>query len=201
MKLNRREKLLIIVFSASIVMYFGIKLVPSFLSKSITVKEKYDEMYATYDDMFQNIKMKDIYEERRKKLQTEISDMNIPSDIRQEKIIEVLYKNLSSCGIKIVNINFSDVIPVDMSTSPEAILESGYNDEKVYDGENEGASILSMLVDIEFSSNYESVLNLIDKLQECDGNMAITNIHIIKQDYNNVYVNMDVRFYAVPTMY
>lgn len=210
MKLSKREKLFLFVLLVSIVIYAGNKYIPTLLSSKNHVNEDYNKICDVYSNMIQNIKMKELYEEKRRELLVEINSMNMLSDIKQENILEILYRHLSSCGVEIININFSEVTPLEINSADnEVLIESSAENQTVNTisnsnsnlNINERLSTLTTLVDIEFRSSYEQVLTLIDELKENKNNMAITNIHLIKSDYNNIYGVMSVRFYAILKQY
>lgn len=210
MKLSKREKLFLLVLLVSIVIYAGNKYIPTLLSSKNHVNEDYNKICDVYSNMIQNIGMKELYEEKRRELLVEINSMNMLSDIKQENILEILYKHLSSCGVEIININFSEVTPLEINSADnEVLIESSAENQTVNTisnsnsnlNINEQLSTLTTLVDIEFRSSYERVLTLIDELKENKNDMAITNIHLIKSDYNNIYGVMSVRFYAILKQY
>jgi hypothetical protein len=210
MRISKREKLFIIIFLISIIVYLGDRFLPTIISKKLSINEDYTQIKEMYDCMALNISLKDFYEWERLKLMFEVRDFNMLSDIKQEDIIEILNKNLASSGIEIVNINFSEVFLTGVNTLENELLVESNSDGYVSndnldlnksESENDQLSVLTMLVNVEFKSSYENVLTLIDKLHKNQYDIAITNIHIVKSDYNKVYGVVDINFYAIPLNY
>lgn len=198
MKISSREKFFIIVLSISIIAFIGNKFVPIILINKGSVRENYNKTKEIYDNMSQNIKMKNLYEERKNKFLVEINSLSILSDIKQEDILKTLYQSLSSCGIEIVSISFSNVFATSIDNSSNELVSESKMDNTEY--ENNQLPMVSMFINIEFKSSYDKILALIDKLQENNYDIAITNIHIIKSrsDSSNNHCVMDLNFYAIP---
>lgn len=196
MKINKREKFFILVLLISVIIFIGNKFVPIIIVNRVSIREDYNKTKEIYDNMSRNIRMKNFYEEQKKKLLVEVSELNIFSDIRQENILEILYKSFSSCRIEIVSISFSNVIATSIDIASNEIVSESKMDNT--DFQNDQLPMVSMIVNIEFKSSYEKILDLIDKLQENNYDIAITNIHIIKSNFNDNHCFMDVSFYAIP---
>jgi len=196
MKLSKREKYFILVLLISIIVLIFSKLAPLITVNKNSTKENYIKTKEIYVNMSQNINMLNYYEDEKVKLKTEIAEISVLPEIKQENIIEILYKNLSSCGIEITSLNFSEPMLTlfDISTN-EMVSESQIdNNEK----NNNELSVLTMIVNVEFKTNYTNILEFIDKLKDNNFDIAITNIHIIKSDFNKVQGIVDVNFYAIP---
>ncbi len=196
MKINKREKLFIFVLLILIIIFIVDKLMPIITSKRTSISENYNKTKEIYDSMSQNIRMKNFYEKEKEKLLAEVSELNSFSDIKQENIIEILYNSLSTCGIEIISINFSNIF----TTSIDILSNETVSESKMDNVNNEmnQLPVKSMIINIEFKSSYEKILALIDKLQENNCDIAITNIHITKFNFNDNYCVMDVIFYAIP---
>jgi len=196
MKLSRREKCFVLVLIISIIVFVFSKFILLIISNNISIKEDYIKTKEIYVNMSRNINMVNYYEDKKNKLQSEITEISVPTDIKQVNMIKILYKNLYSCGIDIISLNFSEPLLTlfDISTN-EMLLESPIDDNEK---NNNQLSLLTMIVNVEFKSNYENILNLIDELQDNKNNISITNIHIIKSDFDKVQGIMDISFYAIP---
>lgn len=199
MKINKREKFFILVFLISIIIFIGNKFIPTIIINRASIIEDYNKTKEAYDNMSQNIRMKNFYEDQKERLLVEVSELKFFSDINQDNIIEILYQGLSLCGIEIISISFSNVITTSIDIlSNETVPESKMDNTDI--GNNQ-LPVLSIIINIEFKTSYKKFLALIDKLQENNYNIAITKIHIIKSDINNVHSFMDISFYAIPLNY
>lgn len=199
MKINKRERLLIYIFFILVFIYFGNKFAPEIFLKSKLRNNNYKNISQIYEGMLQNFEINNLWEERKQEILGEIDDLNVLCDIKQEQIIEILYKYLLSNSIEIIDINFSEAFPVSRNTTMnENLVETEEYYQSINNSEPNKLSALTMLVDIEFKSSYENMLSLIDGLQSHSIDMAITNIHVIKCDKDIVYGVMDINFYAIP---
>lgn len=115
MKLSKRERVLILVLIIVSLIYAGSKLMSS---KNIfdleTLKSESSQKNDIYNTMSNNILLKSKYEEKLLTLNNEIYNLNVISDITQEKAIVFLNNYFSKFNIDANNISFTDevVIPI-----------------------------------------------------------------------------------------
>lgn len=226
MKLSSREKVLILILIIAVAGYFGFKYAP--LDKMFNLeplKEEHSQKKLAYDTMSQNIVLKGTFEEKSAALTDEINNLNVVSDLQQEKIIVFLNNYFAKNNIDASNLNFTDasVIPMshvpgpgepkELSTIEEMMndinetSQPGENTENS-EGSNEGAegssdaqqpstSARRISANITFESTYEDMLNFIDSIQNNPVDISVTNINTLSPGGDILQGNMTMNFYQI----
>lgn len=227
MKLSNREKVLIGILIIVVVAYFGFKYIPSSsLFNLDTLKEEYIVKSNDYNNMSQNIVSRTKYEENVQTLTEEINNLNVVSDLQQEKLIVFLNNYFANNNIDANNISFTDAVLVPVSTAltvsePETLssFETIINDingvsqpvETSTEGskaETEGkstgstekpsSSVRSISANVTFTSSYENMIKLIDDIQNNPVDISITNISTVSTENNILQGTINLNFYEVP---
>ncbi|GEM_PF-858920 len=158
----------------------------NWLSKFNSTIEKHIEISHAYDNMLQNFKTYDSLEKRKSSLLDEINRINMETGILQEEIISNLYGHCSENNIIITKINFSETVPV------------YFDNEENSNEDNKDKTAVTVRVTIEFKSNFDDMLELIDDIKNDDRDIAVTNMRLLSLDDNDVIGIMDLNFYAIP---
>lgn len=228
MKLSNREKVLILILIITVLGYFGIKFLPSSdLFNLEALREEYNTKNNEYNFMSQNIILKTKYEENLKSLAEEIDNLEVISDLDQEKLIVFLNNYFSENNIDANNINFTDAEVVPMNhiatlteiktlSSFEKIIndingttvkeESTKNEEdnqvigsELTDNTQQSSlSVRSIMVNITFESTYNDIIKFIDAIQNNHVDMSINNINIVSTGGDILQGTMIMTFYEVP---
>lgn len=193
MKVSDRMKIFIIVSFICLVICVVTIFTTKLLYTFTVAKDEYDQMYIRYDNMYKNFMTNKYYKEMEQKLLDEKYNLNVLTYVKQEEIIKILHGNLSSCGINLIKFNFSEVLPLSLNNPIDGTSDTIEEAE-----ENTLPEIVMMNVNIEFNCNYENILKLIDKLQNNNIDMSITNMRTTFYEEDIVFVVMDIAFYAVP---
>jgi len=189
MKLSNKVRQSIFVTIVLLVIYVVREFEPKPLSAFTAIKDEYNLLCVSYENMNQNFTMKKYYADREKKLLAEKHILNVLNNLKQEEIIKILHGDLSSCNINLTKLNFLEELIVPLNNPMDGtIVETG--------GDNY-YSIVTMSLNIEFNSKYEDMLKFIECLQNNQIDMAITNISTTFFEKNIVFVVMDISFYAV----
>ena len=149
-------------------------------------KDEFQMISSEYETMCDNIKKKNYYENSVLDLNSKINDLNVMTNLRQEKIIDILDEHLSNCSIDASGISFSEVKSI--------------ND---YDGEatDEAAEFEAeeISVELNFKSSYANILKFIDEIQNSNSNVVIRNVRIsLSGENDSVYGTVVLGFYALP---
>lgn len=154
---------------------------------------EYEQISKIYDSMSDNLKMLGTYKKTQYVLLDEINRLNILQTIYQEEIINILNYAMRSCNINAGKITFSEIQDV-------SVDEGNRNNETCTD-ENiseQVARVTYMVVNAEFTSTYDVLMLFIDKLQDCNNDVSITNIQIMNSDGGEiVQCVISLKFYAM----
>lgn len=189
MKVSNKIKKLLFIAIIFLVNYVVVEFEPKPLSVFTAIKDEYNLMSMSYEDMNQNFVMKKYYIDMEKELLDEKNNLKLLNCLKQEEILKVLHSYLSSCNINLTKLNFSEELPVSLNNPMDETI--------VVIEENDDPRILMLNVNIEFNSNYENMLIFIDGLQNNPIDMSITNMNATLSEGNTVFVSMDINFYAI----
>jgi type IV pilus assembly protein PilO len=227
MKLSNREKVLIGILIIVVIAYFGFKYIPSLnLFNLDSLREQYIVKSNDYNNMSQNIVSKTKYEENVQTLTEEINNLNVVSDLQQEKLIVFLNNYFANNNIDANNINFTDAVVVPVNTvlaldEPEALssFEAIINDingasqltqtstesskteaEKQSSGspEKSSSSVRSISANVTFTGTYENMIKFIDAIQNNPVDISITNISTVSTENDILQGTINLNFYEVP---
>lgn len=176
MTINYNRKLLAILFLVLIILLF-ITGIPRRLFKKLTASEEYDTIHLKYENMYQNLSMKNIYKERQINLNKKISKLNVETEIMQDKIIIELSNVSKRNKIELGNIKFSEIMPV-------------------FDEEENKAVCIKATVD--FDGYFDDMISFIDDIKNSKTEISVTNISILMLETDKVHVMLNLTFYALP---
>jgi type IV pilus assembly protein PilO len=154
------------------------------------INNDYETTKTKFDSMAENIKLSKYYEDKKSNIMNEIESTKVMEELEQEQVIEIIGSHLNESGIEASRISFSEVVPISSETSNTENLSSD-----VYSLDSQ-AGVMS--VTVEFSTSYENMMKFIDSLQSDEKEVVITNIRIVLSEKNDVFTNLQLKFYAVP---
>ncbi len=220
MKLSKRERVLILILIITIMVYAAFKFGPSlnFLSLD-TLREEYTGKSAAYNEMTQNIVLKNKHEESLNTITGEINDLKVISDLRQEQLIVFLNRYLAANNIGASNISFTDIAPVSItpatasktvelssldilmneingSAAKEAADKTAGQSQPADGGSSPTVSRISAT--ITFEGTYSNMLKFIDSIQNNPVDISITNINTIVSQGDMLQGTMILNFYEIP---
>ena len=226
MRLSNREKVLITIL-VILVGYLTYTYAPinEFFNLSL-LEEEHIQKKNDYDTMLENILSKSIFEEKVSKLTAEINELNVVSDLQQEYVIIFLNNYLKDNNIEANDISFTESSVVTMSPFQEArnqkqlssfeilmndikensdesetnISEDALAEEASSENQAGTLSVEQISVNINFESNYDSMLNFIDAIQNNPVDISIINISVQSLGEDLLQGNMVLNFYQVPKL-
>ncbi|WP_312833145.1 hypothetical protein [Sedimentibacter saalensis] len=184
MKNNKYIKTVIFITLLMLLFFMAKDNVSAAYSIFSDTDDEYIKISADYENMYENIKNKNLYEDKLRNINSKINNMNIMTNIRQEQIITVLNEFLSSCFIEASSIDFSE-----FSDLNNAEAES--SDEKSED------RVESALVSVSFKASYNDMLKFIDEIQVCKTGAAIKSVRFVMNDNDEFYGTIDLVFYSL----
>lgn len=146
--------------------------------------DEYTKISLDYENMYENIKNKKIYEEKLRDISNKTDNLNIMTNIRQEQIITVLNEYLSSCSIEVSSIDFSEFSNLN-------------NVETEADGVMAEEKIIADGVSISFKASYKDMLKFIDEIQGGRSDATINSVRVVMNDNEEVYGSIELVFYAL----
>lgn len=206
MKLSKRERVLIIILFLVLAVYAVYKFIPETDTFNLgAIKSEYNQKLNEYNNMRQNILLKDKYDENVQRLTEEINNLNVLSDLKQEKLIVFLNNYFANNKINASNISFTKatIISKDLSLSSnipkaksslEMIMDDINNKEIINNGNNgnngseateenqntQGSlTVKAITVNITFESTYENLIKFIDAIQNQPFDISITSINTV----------------------
>lgn len=221
MKLSKRERVLIGVLIIVLLIYAGSKLfAPSNLFDLESSKTEHNQKKDIYNNMSNNILLKNKFEEDLHTLSNEINDLNVISDLSQEKVIVFLNNYFADYNIDANNITFTDevVVPMNQQIASEVRVKSSLenimddingiskqvientSDTNISDQQS-SLSTRTISVNVVFQSTYSHMLKFIDAIQNNYVDIAITNINTVTSESDNLQGTMTLNFYEVPKPY
>jgi type IV pilus assembly protein PilO len=216
MKLSKREKFLILLLIIVVIGYFGFKYVP--VEKIFNLEElkaEHSQKKNLYETMSQNIIQINTFEEKAQSLIEEVNNLNVISDLQQEKVIIFLNNYLNSSNINASNISFTDekAVPMSYVVIPGEKRESGTLQDLMYeiDGrttanvetsesdekEENQLSARQVSANITFDSTYADMIDFIDSIQNNPVDISITSINTIAEG-DILQGTMNLNFYEIP---
>lgn len=226
MKLSKREIVLIIILLVAVVGYFTYTYAPiDKLFNLEALKEEHSQKKHEYDTMSQNIILKKSFEEKAQTLSAEINDMNVISDLQQEKVIVFLNNYFADGNIDVSNISFTDSSVVSMNPIPEPgeakalssldvmmndingiSSQTGENKESSEEAKDDNAarqpslSVHQISANITFESKYNDLLRFIDAIQNNSVDISITNISTLSPGGDLLQGTIVMNFYEIPKL-
>lgn len=174
--LSSTIKVMILIIVALIIIIIVTELM-LFKSNTNYIQEEYSIVRLKYENILENLKLKNYYERREKELISDIKCLKVLSSINQEDVINILNEHLSLCDIKVENINFNEVID---------------NNEEINE---ELVTIIN--VKMEFKSTYNNFLLLLDSLQNNEIDFAIISASIFFSENEVVDGIIEMNFYGI----
>lgn len=189
MTTNFNYKILIYISLIGIILLF-ITGIPESIFSKLSVSEEYNKTYSLYETMHQNLDMKSSFEETKEDLLMKIKELNIDTDILQDKIINILSSISMKNNIVLNNIKFSDVMPV---------FSDDFNSEETLEAKDSLVnSAICMKVTVDFDSDFSDMLSFVDDVKNCETEVSVLDISILLLDNDKVRVMMNLMFYALP---
>lgn len=143
MKLSKREKVLICILIITLIIYAAYKIIPAAdMFNMEELRAEYNLKSSEYNNMSQNILLKNKYEEDVNALSEEINNLNVISDLQQHQVIVLLNSYLVNNNIDANSINFTDaaVVPVNTSAAQAVTAEKSSLETMMSDIDNFSAS-------------------------------------------------------------
>ena len=186
MIISFKYKLLIFIAVIGFITLF-ITGIPGSVFLKLTSSEEYNNIHTEYENMYQNLNMKSMYEENLIDLTEKINELNIDNEILQDQIISVLSNVSKKNNIELENIKFSEIIAV--------FSDASKTEEAVQSQEN---SAKSMKVTVDFDSDFDNMISFIDDIKNSDTEISLVDISILLLDSQKVHVMLNLMFYALP---
>lgn len=172
MILNRNYKVLIISAIGIIGLVFSG--IPNILLSKISPAEKYKNINSEYKNMYENLNMRSIYEERQNDLLEKVNKLDIDVEIKQDHIINLLGRISEKNNIQIDSIKFSEKIP--LQDSPTECMK----------------------VTLDFNSTFDDMVSFIDDIKRGEWEISLFDISILLSEGDRVGVTLNLMFYALP---
>lgn len=189
MAVNCNCKKLVFIFLIGLILIILSK-APDIVLSRLSLAEEYNKIYFLYDSMHENFKMKSSFEVTKDNLMLKINELNIDTDIMQDKIINTLCNISQKNNIELSNIKFSDVMPV--SFDSDETLET-------QDVENNNA--ICMKVTVEFNGYFNDMLSFVEDIKNSETEISVLDISILLIDSYKVHAVINLMFYALPLNY
>jgi hypothetical protein len=186
---NCNCKKLVFIFLIGLILIILSK-APDIVLSRLSLSEEYNKIYFLYDSMHENFKMKSSFEVTKDNLMLKINELNIDTDIMQDKIINTLCNISQKNNIELSNIKFSDVMPV--SFDSDETLET-------QDVENNNA--ICMKVTVEFNGYFNDMLSFVEDIKNSETEISVLDISILLIDSYKVHAVINLMFYALPLNY
>lgn len=182
MRDNNALKLIFIIAAVSASIFMLINNLPKAYGMFGKVEDEFILLSSQYENMFDNIRNKKMYENEMTDLIHKISGLNVTANIRQEQVLSVLDEISSGCGIETSVIFFSQ--PQIIHVGGEELNENSLNEAR------------KVSVNLKFRSNYVNVLKFIDAIQESQMDFTVEKVQL-NMDENDVFGEVDICFYVL----
>ena len=189
MIINYTRKISIFIAVVGLIALFAAG-IPNNLLLKFTAAEEYTNIHSEYENMYQNINMKSIYEENQIYLLNKINELNIDTEILQDKIINGLSKLSRKNNIQLGNIKFSEPMPISEDNSK-------YSKEEWFESLQENSAIC-MKVNVDFDSDFDDMLLFIDDIKNSSTEISVIDINILMSDNQKTHTVLNLMFYALP---
>ena len=189
MIINYTRRILIFIAVVGLIALFAVG-IPNNLLLKLTAAEEYNNIHSEYENMYQNLNMKSIYEENQIYLLNKINELNIDTEILQDKIINGLSKLSRKNNIQLGNIKFSEPMPISEDNSK-------YSKEEWFESLQENSAIC-MKVNVDFDSDFDDMLIFIDNIKNSSTEISVIDINILMSDNQKTHTVLNLMFYALP---
>ena len=189
MIINYTRKISIFIAVVGLIALFAAG-IPNNLLLKLTAAEEYNNIHSEYENMYQNLNMKSIYEENQIYLLNKINELNIDTEILQDKIINGLSKLSRKNNIQLGNIKFSEPMPISEDNSK-------YSKEEWFESLQENSAIC-MKVNVDFDSDFDDMLIFIDNIKNSSTEISVIDINILMSDNQKTHTVLNLMFYALP---
>ena len=189
MIINYTRRILIFIAVVGLIALFAVG-IPNNLLLKLTAAEEYNNIHSEYENMYQNLNMKSIYEENQIYLLNKINELNIDTEILQDKIINGLSKLSRKNNIQLGNIKFSEPMPISEDNSK-------YSKEEWFESLQENSAIC-MKVNVDFDSDFDDMLIFIDDIKNSSTEISVIDINILMSDNQKTHTVLNLMFYALP---
>lgn len=191
MTINFNNRLLIFVAAIGLISLIATG-IPGSIFLKLTAAEEYNNIHSEYESMYQNLSMRNIYEENKIHLLNKIAELNIDTEILQDNIINTLSNISKKNNIELSNIKFSETMSVFTDNS-------NWSEESV-EIQQENTAVC-MKVTIDFEGNFNDMLSFIDEIKSSQTEISVTDISILTVDSQKVHVILNLMFYSLPINY
>lgn len=185
MTISFKYKLLILIVIIIVIISL-IAGIPRRIFSKLFIAEEYDNIHLEYENMYQNLSMKNFYEDNQINLIKKINELNIDNDILQDQIINILSNISVKNNIELGNIKFSETMSVFPDTPSTEESDSLQN------------SAVYMKVTADFDSDFDDMISFIDDIKISDTEISLIDISILLLDSDKVHVMLNLMFYALP---
>lgn len=160
------------------------------VNKSI---EEYRNVKSEFEAMSENFRMKGYYERKKKEMSAEIKNLGIKTQQNPEQVLSLISYHCENNGIEISRVSFDGMSP-DMADAAE-------NEEPPNESEGADRGTGDVLrVAVEFNCGYENMLQFIDDIKNDGGDIAVTNMRVLRLDDDTVNAVTNLNFYSLNTL-
>lgn len=191
MTINFNNRLLIFIAAIGLISLIVTGIPGSILLK-LTAADEYNNIHSEYESMYQNLSMRNMYEENKIHLLNKITELYIDTEILQDNIINVLSNISKKNNIELSNIKFSETMSV--------FTDNSNLSEESVELQQENAAVC-MQVTIDFDGNFNDMLSFIDEIKSSNTEISVTDISILTVDSQKVHVILNLMFYSLPINY
>ena len=180
MIINFKQRLSIFIVVMGLISLFATGIAGNLFLK-LTAADEYNKIHSEYENMYQNLNMKNVYKENQVYLLNRINELNIDTEILQDRIISILSNMSKKNNIELGNIKFSEIMPV-----------SDENSKYWQD------SPVCMKVNVDFDSDFYDMLTFVDDIKISEMEISVIDINILISDSQKMHTVLNLMFYALP---
>lgn len=188
MIINFKQRLSIFIAAIGVISLFAVG-IPGSLFLKLSAAEEYNNIHSEYENMYQNLNMKNKYEENYVYLSGKINELNIDTEILQDKIINVLSNTSKKNNIELGNIKFSEIMQVS---------EYNFNSSVATEDFQHDNSAVCMKVNVDFDSDFNNMLSFVDDIKNSRTEISVVDINISMSDSQKTHTVLNLIFYALP---
>lgn len=147
------------------------------------ITEEYSSTIDIYENMSNNIKMKDAILSKNKELKNEISNLNFDADVLQEDIMSLLYIHSKKNNLEINKIIFSEASSVIDENNDVSIIDT---------------NITFIQANVNFKCSFANMLKFIEDIKGGNKYVSITNLYLLSWNEEVLDGTIDLCFYSIP---
>jgi len=222
MRINRREKILLLVLAIAVLGYLFYNFIYLSNEEKIAGLEAELEVKNTQvDELMKSIEDSRELNEKFKELNFEISDMSkiyLP-DLDQEKLILFIDKKIDEYNIETSNISFTDdsVITINKEQSSneagyryrlEELKDIYFNNivdsqggEENQEGQLSQSNADNLQINLNFNADYYDLLDFINDLQNNQFEITLSSLALTVGENNIIGGTMSMDFFSIPKLH